>query len=245
MEDSTLGGVTFIRPIATRKVFSSVKSSNRRCFERSYGKRTRQSQSEMNRDKSLHEKMSRGLDRNGVPKDLPKYIVQSRNLVKYSKFDNFMRRTHEPYQVQQFRCVTLADGTVKRTPLSLQNIERQERRIQNEYREKYGFRMKKLKVNENLSNEREEVKDSNMSNTNQRYEEDKEESKEEAIIFKKRDEKDRNKQDNKDSSGLAVRNLMLSSNDDKEDEESKSSIGIIQKKAKQKTGKKNKGKQKP
>ena len=189
--------------------------------------------------------MSRGLDRNGVPKDLPKYIVQSRKLVKYSKFDNFMRRTHEPYQVQQFRCVTLADRTVKRTPLSLQNIERQERRIQNEYREKYGFRMKKLKVNENLSNEREEVKDSNMSNTNQRYEEDKEESKEEAIIFKKRDEKDRNKQDNKDSSGLAVRNLMLSSNDDKEDEESKSSIGIIQKKAKQKTGRKNKGKQKP
>ena len=64
--------------------------------------------------------------------------------MKYSKFDNFMQRTQEPYQVQQFRSVTLADDTVKKTSLSLQNIERQERRLQNEYREKYGFRMKKL-----------------------------------------------------------------------------------------------------
>ena len=99
----------------------------------------------------------RGLDRNGVPKDLPQYIGQTRNLVKYSKFDNSVQRTQEPCQVQHFRCVTLADGTVKKTPLSIQNIERQERRLQNEYREKYGIRMKKPKVNESLSNEREEI----------------------------------------------------------------------------------------
>ena len=70
-----------------------------------------------------------GLDRNGVPEDLPQYIGQTENLVKYSKFDNFVQRTQEPYQVQHFRCVTLTDGTVKKTPLSIQNIEHQERRL--------------------------------------------------------------------------------------------------------------------
>ena len=55
------------------------------------------------------------LDRNGIPKDLPQYIGQIKNLVKYSKFDNFVQRTQEPYQVQHFRCVILADGTVTKT----------------------------------------------------------------------------------------------------------------------------------
>ena len=99
-----------------------------------------------------------------------------------------MERIQEPYKVQHFRCVTMEDGTVKKTPLSLQNIERQERRLQNEYRKKYGFRMKKLKANEKLSNERPDMEESKMEQmpaSNPRYEEDKDE----VTTTKKREEK--------------------------------------------------------
>ena len=39
-----------------------------------------------------------GMDRNGKPKDLPIYILNSRYLTKYSKFDNFYERTEKKYK---------------------------------------------------------------------------------------------------------------------------------------------------
>ena len=60
-----------------------------------------------------------GLYRNSTPKPLPQYIGRSRNLQKYSKFDNFVQRTQEQYQIQTYRYITQVDGSVIKVPLSV------------------------------------------------------------------------------------------------------------------------------
>ena len=57
-----------------------------------------------------------GLTRDGKPKDLQQYINGSRNLVKYSKFDNFYQRTEKKYSIRKYKCITQADGSVIRIP---------------------------------------------------------------------------------------------------------------------------------
>ena len=148
-----------------------------------------------------------GLDRTGTPKALPVYIGNTRNLVKYSKYDNFVEKTQEQFQVQHFRCITLADGTVDKTPLSEQNIDRQEKRLRREYQEKYGLRWRKQKADEDLSNDR-SLEESKIQQPvqNPRYEEEKENP---SLTNKKREEKKLNK-DKDGSYGSA----MVSSDED-------------------------------
>ena len=64
-----------------------------------------------------------GLTRDGKQRDLPVYINSSRNLVKYSKFDNFYQRTEEKFEVKKWRYITQADGYVTKIALSRQSIE--------------------------------------------------------------------------------------------------------------------------
>ena len=159
-------------------------------------------------------------------------------MVEYSKFDNFIEKTQKQYQVQHYRCVTLADGTVDKTPQSIQNIERQERRLQNEYREKYGLRLKKQKANEELSNDR--LKESKIQQpmSNARYEEEKVDPS--ANINRKREEKKFQKDNDKDSYASVINHAMMSSDEDtKENEDKEETITTTKKK---KGGKSNKGK---
>ena len=88
-----------------------------------------------------------GLKRDGRPKELPVYINGTRNLLKYSKFDNFYQRTEEKYQQKKYRCVTQTDGSVIKIALSQQNLERQARILDKEFKMKYDTRLKK---NQNL-----------------------------------------------------------------------------------------------
>ena len=152
-----------------------------------------------------------GLDRTGTPKALPVYMGTSRNLVKYSKYDNFVEKTQEQFQVQHFRCITMADGIVDKTPLSEQNIERQEKRLRREYREKFGLRWKKQKADEDLSNDG-SLEESKIQQPaqNPRYEEEKEIP---NTLNRKREEKKLDK-DNEDSYGSVIHIAMISSDED-------------------------------
>ena len=89
-----------------------------------------------------------GVDKDGRPKELPKYIQNARYLAKYSKYDNFYERIKKNFEVKKYRYVTQADGTVTKIPLSKQNIERQARNLDREFKQKYGTRLKKYKIQE-------------------------------------------------------------------------------------------------
>ena len=139
-----------------------------------------------------HRERSLRLDKEGKPKELSKYIKNSRYLVKYSKFDNFYERTEKKYEVKKFRWVIFADGTNAKILLSRQNIEKQERNFDREFKQKYGIRLKKYKVQEELSNERlEEHKDQNMNNYNEDLEESKSQIENLNIMTKKRTKRSR------------------------------------------------------
>ena len=181
-----------------------------------------------------------GLNRNGDPKALPVYIGKSRNLVKYSKYDNFVEQSQRKFQVQKFRWVTLADGTVDRTPLSEQNIDRQEKRLRREYQQTYGLKWKKQKESEDLSNDRDreesKAQDQDLNSRN-------EEQKEAPSFTKKREEKKYEKEnENENSYESAIQNAMMSSEEDNKEMEDDSAATKNKKKrsGKAKTNKKKK-----
>ena len=182
------------------------------------------------------------LNRNGDPKALPVYIGKSRNLVKYSKYDNFVEQSQRKFQVQKFRWVTLADGTVDRTPLSEQNIDRQEKRLRREYQQTYGLKWKKQKESEDFSNDRDREKskaqDQDLNSRN-------EEQKEAPSFTKKREEKKyekENENENENSYGSAIQNAMMSSEEDNKEMKDDSAATKNKKKrsGKAKTNKKKK-----
>ena len=88
------------------------------------------------------------LDKDGLPKELPEYIQNSRYLFKYSEYDNFFERIEKKFEVKKYRWATQADGTVIKIPLSRQNIERQARKLDREFKQKYGIRLKNNKAQE-------------------------------------------------------------------------------------------------
>ena len=155
--------------------------------------------------------------------------------MKYSKYDNFVEKTQEQFQIKHYRCVTLADGTIDKTPLSEQIIEQQEKRLRREYQQTYGLRWKKQKETEDLSNDR-SLEESKIQQPvqNARYEEEKEVSN-----FKKREEKKIDKE-NEDSYGSAIHQALISSDEDnKEMEDNGETTGAKNKK--KRTGKSGKG----